>query len=318
MRKKQLWTYISGGILNLFVLGNITSCGNIYHSSLDGNMINKTSGTSEGLLSIAYCNNKWITTGTNGTILVSTDNGNTWNSVNSGSDEFLNFIACNGDTWICVANKGQILVSTDNGNTWTKKETGIETNITTIAFNNEKWIAAGNRGNIYISTDNGNTWTKKNIAITNCLFKHIISKDNIWMIGGLDGILLVSTDNGNTWTKKETGIETNITTIAFNNEKWIAAGNRGNIYISTDNGNTWTKKNINNNSYSHLESIVCIGNKWITVGNKCIFISTDNGNSWIKKTAEQWLTAITTDGINFIAVGWHGTILSSADAVYWK
>ena len=237
MRKKQLWTYISGGILNLFVLGNITSCGNIYHSSLDGNMINKTSGTSEDLLSIAYCNNKWITTGTNGTILVSTDNGNTWNSVNSGSDEFLNFIACNGDTWICVANKGQ---------------------------------------------------------------------------------LLVSTDNGNTWTKKETGIETNITTIAFNNEKWIAAGSRGNIYISTDNGNTWTKKNINNNSYSYLRSIVCIGNKWITVGNKCIFISTDNGNSWIKKTAEQWLTAITTDGINFIAVGWHGTILSSADAVYWK
>lgn len=83
MTKKQLWTYISGGILNLFVLGSITSCGGMYQNS---------SG---------WQKQKIIT-----------------------KDRALNAIACNGDTWVICGDYRTILISTDDGNTWKSKVSG--------------------------------------------------------------------------------------------------------------------------------------------------------------------------------------------------
>ena len=51
--------------------------------------------------------------GGDGTIIVSTDNGNTWNKKNSGTNARLQAVACNTHTWIVVGDNGTILRSQD-------------------------------------------------------------------------------------------------------------------------------------------------------------------------------------------------------------
>ena len=111
MKKKQLWTMISGGLMGLFVLGNITSCGNIYHGNTSWTQ--KSSGTTEALTDVACNGNTWGIVGDKDTILMSTDNGNRFAQKASGTTQRLLNIACNGNTWGIVGNKGTILMSTD-------------------------------------------------------------------------------------------------------------------------------------------------------------------------------------------------------------
>ena len=111
MKKKQLWTMISGGLMGLFVLGNITSCGNIYHGNTSWTQ--KSSGTTQLLIGIACNGNTWGIVGDRGTILMSTDNGNTFTQKSSGTTQRLLNIACNGNTWGIIGNEGTILMSTD-------------------------------------------------------------------------------------------------------------------------------------------------------------------------------------------------------------
>ena len=74
---------ISGGLMGLFVLGNITSCGNIYHGNTSWTQ--KSSGTTETLTGIACNGNTWGIVGKEGTILMSTDNGETFMPKTSGT-----------------------------------------------------------------------------------------------------------------------------------------------------------------------------------------------------------------------------------------
>ena len=156
MTKKQLWTQISGGILNLFVLGSITSCGNIYQGNTGGvknGWENKNSGFNAPIYGISCNGNTWVAVGGSGSILVSTDNGNTWNKKNSEIDTRINDIACNGNTWIAVGIFNAILISTDNGNSWIKKNIGVNIPFYSIAYNSNTWIIMGEQGTILRSQD---------------------------------------------------------------------------------------------------------------------------------------------------------------------
>ena len=117
MTKKQMQTTIRNGVLSLFVLGNITACGNIYH----GNTGAVTNG---------------------------------WTQKPSGTTETVGVVACNGTTWIATSyHTGTILVSTDNGSTWTQKNCGTTKDLLSVAYNGTTWIAVGGTGTILVSTD---------------------------------------------------------------------------------------------------------------------------------------------------------------------
>ena len=59
----------------------------------------------------------------------------------------------NNGTWVAVGVAGTIIVSSDNGNTWIKKNSGTDKQLNSIAYNNGTWIAIGENGTILRSTD---------------------------------------------------------------------------------------------------------------------------------------------------------------------
>ena len=155
MTKKQMQTTIRNGVLSLFVLGTI-SCENIYKNNSAAVMSGwtaKTSGTTYALSGVACNGNTWVAVGGGGTILVSTDNGNTWTAKTSGATYALSGVACNGNTWVVVGVGGTMFVSTDNGNTWTAKTSGSKENLRGVACNGNTWVVVGWTGTILVSTD---------------------------------------------------------------------------------------------------------------------------------------------------------------------
>ena len=318
MTKRQLWTYIAGGVLNLFVLGNITSCSGMYNASPDGTMKNKRSGTDKSLYSVAYGNGTWIAAGSRGTILKSTDNGNSWTIKNSGTDTFISGIFYGSNTWITVGEKGTILKSTDDGETWTIKDSDTDKQYQSVTYGNGRWIGIGFRGAIVDSIDNGDFWRKR-------VFKedkgvHSVAYGNgAWIAVGEKGTILKSTDDSETWTIKDSGTDKHFHSVAYGSNTWIAVGTKGEILKSTDDGETWTKKN---SGTDKIFLFVAYGNgAWIAVGYyNVIFKSTDNGETWTKLNSgtDGILNGIATDGVTFVAVGNNGTILSSTDAVQWE
>ena len=284
MEKKQLYTSIVGGIMSLFVLGNITSCG---HGFKGGTALTKPASTNSGGVRKSWfgvaCNgNTWVAVGMDGALTVSTDNGATWTPKPSGVNELLYGVACNGNTWVAIGSRYAPLVSTDNGATWNKKGTGKL--LYGIACNGNTWISCFNKGCLLVSTDNGVTWKEK-LNGTNELLRSIACNGNTWIASVMvNNNLAVSTDNGATWTPKSSGVSATLNRVACNDDTWVAVGVDGVLTVSTDNGATWTPKPSGVNTT--LNSVVCNDDTWVAVGvDGVLIVSTDNGATWTPKSS---------------------------------
>ena len=281
MKKQQLWTRIAGGVMSLFVLGSITSCGGMYQ-------------------------------GNTGAVK------NSWEKIVSNTSALLRSVACNENTWIAVGYHGATRFSRDNGQSWDLPYPVIYTAYNSVSYDGGIWIAVGVDGTIVVSADSGNSWTKKNSGTYDGI-TGIATNGNTWIAVGVDGTIVASTDNGDNWTKKNSGTDKSLFGIAYNNHTWIAVGAGGTIVVSTDNGNNWTEK-YRNTTYP-LRGIACNGNTWIAVGaGGTIVASTDNGDNWTKKNSgtDKSLFGIAYNNHTWIAVGDGGTILRSSDTAVWK
>ena len=336
MTKKQLWTYISGGILNLFVLGSITSCGGMYQGNTGGiknGWENKTVDKTALLDSIIYYNNVWIITGTLKGLVISTDNGNTWIHKKDFAEPLyrITSVAFNDNTFVGVGQN--VFVSTDNGNTWIEKKICINNEMCRyVACNGNTWVAVGGNSKPYpnhnslilVTHDNGNTWIKTEIATKDSDLYSIAYNGNTWVAVGEHNTILISQDNGNTWHRKDINAINKyndyLYRVAFYGNTWVVIGSNNYhdeaiILVSRDNGNTWVKTA--GYEYFHITSIAYHDNNWILPCiNGVLLISTDNGNTWVKKNigTEQNLYSITFRDNIWIAVGTETSIYVSTDS----
>ena len=279
----------------MFVLGSITSCGGMYHASLDGDMKNKKSGTNAGIHNIVSDGNI-IMAITDNEILISKDNGNTWVKKTTPIKHFTSRVAYN-NVWI-LTGLNKIVKSTDGGNTWTQKWEAAQKAIITVAGNGNTWVAVGYSGLMLISNDNGDTWIDKtNQNFTGNVFHFpnlytVAFGNNTWIVTGYgssqgEQVTLISRDNGNTWIKKTLFPDLVVTDMTYENGIWVAtargsASNKSEILISKDNGNTWIQKVLP--ITKQLNGIAFGNNLWVAVGyNGLMLISNDNGDTWGKK-----------------------------------
>ena len=322
MTKKQLWTYISGGILNLFVLGSITSCGGMYQGNtgaVKNGWENKSTSSDVIFNSIACNGNTWIAVSQNSEMLISTDNGKSWIKQKDNNTRYMNSIACNGNTWIAISHRRDVVISADNGNTWRHKIYDEEAGVgKAVSCNNDTWVIAAGGHFIYVSKDNGNNWTKKDCG-THLLVTSVACNSNTWIVVGDSSGMIYSNNNGNTWIFKNVNLKKWLYCTVCSGNQWVAVGDNGTILLSTDNGNTWTTRN--SGTDKGLKSIAHNGSTWVAVGdNGTILLSTDNGNTWTTRNSgtDKNLKSIACNGNTWIAVGNNGTILRSQDTAVWK
>ncbi len=110
-----------------------------------------------------------VAVGTSGTILRSSDGGETWTPQTSGTNRDLLAVSfVDGNTGTAVGEGGTIVRTTDGGETWTRQTSGTTNFLRAVSFvDANTGTAVGDQGIILHTTDGGDTWTRHNGALPN-------------------------------------------------------------------------------------------------------------------------------------------------------
>ena len=173
-----------------------------------------------------------IATGYDGTILRSSDGGETFEQIPSGVGSGIDLwgVQMLNDTlgWICGMNN-TLLKTTDAGLSWQAVNAGLNAHYWSLDFLNENYgmIACGG-GKVLKTTDGGNSWTQTQAGDTRDLYTiDVIDSLHIASAGGSFGKNVYSSDGGTIWTEN-----TNLPYSAGAN--WIYFMNKDTGYVTGD------------------------------------------------------------------------------------
>jgi hypothetical protein len=180
-----------------------------------------------------------IAVGDSGTILRTTDSGETWVPLPVLTSQALRNIS---DFPVhAVGDSGTILHTTDFGETWTLEESPTTVRLHSISDAFSIPLIAGDSGVVLRKTP-VTPWEITNTGTTADMFGvPMFSIGNL--VVGANGSILRSTDFGQNWSPQNSPVTTDLRAVEFsaNNDTHIyAVGDSGTIIASTSSGNAWT------------------------------------------------------------------------------
>jgi photosystem II stability/assembly factor-like uncharacterized protein len=212
-----------------------------------------------------------IAVGERGTILRSSDNARTWQTVTAPTHATLTAVSFAPDAsaahgW-AVGHDATILGSADGGATWTKqlegekipardaaaKSGGAHNNagaptledsfLDVVGLDGQHAIAVGAYGLFLTTSDGGRTWSRRRITDDDYHFNRIArGAGGMLYIAGEHGTLLRSTDAGATWTRLKPPYEGSFYgVLPLDRRTLIAHGLSGTVCRSIDDGATWIR-----------------------------------------------------------------------------
>ncbi|HOV93237.1 MAG TPA: YCF48-related protein [Candidatus Kapabacteria bacterium] len=267
-----------------------------------------------------------------GSLLISLDNGNSWDTV-SIEDTYINVHKIiNGK--LVVGTKNGIYISSDMGNNWIPKNNGINFSINEISYENDKLYINAPGNGIFYSSDWGDNWAP--IDIKGLPYSDIglydVNNNEIWAlsmkeekIGSITyyyGGLFTSTNLGENWVPVMNGNDTlQARYFARKGDSiFVIEYSSFLMYMSPDNGKNWNKVNVaggNTNLYSMFlkDSVIFVS----TLAG--IYVSTNSGTTWTSKgNTLPYIFDYTYNGQYFFAIDEDShTIYSSTDmGSTWK
>ena len=211
--------------------------GNIWQSVDKGlSWDNRTSGSgiTSRLWEILYENGKYVAVGNDGIIITSND-GITWDNRTSGVAKVLRGIAYGNSKYVTVGFDGTVLTSSDS-TSWTKQTEPTVNDFFGLSYLNSKFIGVGESGMIMTSSD-GITWDNKTSGSTE-KFKEVSYGNGIYVAVATNGVIYTSSDT-DSWTSRSSGTTNDLWAVDFGNGEFISGGT-GFVGKSTD-GITWTQ-----------------------------------------------------------------------------
>lgn len=280
--------------------------------------------------------NTLVAVGQAGTIILSTDGGQTWTLQSSGMPDLKGVAFSDGQAGAAVGDSGTILFSTDAGQSWSPSASGTSAVLRSVCFAGQTGTAVGSSGTILRTTDGGASWTPQSSGTTLELFGvHCISENTVIVVGD-HGTILRTGDGGGTWSQQSSGTDAALIAVAFADDQvgWAAGGR--NILHTCDGGETWTSNFITDAWFEYLYGISSAdGDHVLAVGRggrwgelSFIVRSTNGGQTWTSDThpfspcpyPDHGLSSVAmVDAQTAIAVGAGGGIQRTTDGgTSWK
>ncbi len=246
-----------------------------------------------------------------GTVLLSVDNGSSWeildtlsikipgntNSLhtNSAYHSQVNTILVSGaDIYAAYgyASWGGVFLSTNNGTSWTEMDSGLvyssanpiapAVNSLAVIGNN---LFAGTDYGVYLSTNNGAGWTSANSGMSYQVMRLATIGTELFAGTTGEGVFL-STDNGTSWSAVNNGLtNTSIYGLASIGTNLFAGGfkfpgdSAGGVFLSSNNGANWSAVDTGMTN-EMINVLVASGTNLFAGTNSGVFLSTNNGTSW--------------------------------------
>ncbi|MBN1893895.1 T9SS type A sorting domain-containing protein [bacterium] len=191
-----------------------------------------------------FADGRAIGIGDNGTLLVSTDGGSSWDvrtPLNGSANDFYSIFFLDDATGWIAGEIGILLKTVDRGENWISQDTGISDDIQDIHFPDpgHGWMT-GRWGRIFRTSDRGATWTAQESGTWRNL-RSVFFADSLtgWAVGH-GGTILKTGNGGEIWEAQESGTPANLWSVMFVNADtgWIA-GQDSTLLKTTNGGSDW-------------------------------------------------------------------------------
>lgn len=262
------------------------------------------------------------------------------------AESLLTDVEVQGNKIIAVGDRGHILVSTDNGASWNQSSAPVQYLLTAVDFGNDQNVwAVGHEGIILHSSDGGSSWALqyanphrvrtdeelnqmsdeeflKLPQAGSPLLDVWFRDESVGFVVGAYGVFLGTTDGGETWQDVASRIENfdgwHLNAISANDQGIVyIAGEKGVLFRSDDGGDTWVTL-AGPYQGSYFGAIAGPGADDVMIyglqGN--IFKSADRGETWVKaksKGTDGVMDGVLLGDKGSILVGNSGVILTSKD-----
>ncbi len=194
-----------------------------------------------------------------GYLLVSSDLGNSWDTVLAKNDTLFGTFANKGNIYFVAINfqpsnprdptspRNDLLRSTDGGNTW--NPLGVRSlavqGISAIGFNTTGTVFVSLSDSVIKSTNNGNSWSISLNKSANTYRDIAFTKNGTIYVAG-DFLVYRSTNDGNLWTTKSVSnlfqFINSITVTKY--DQIIFTTYYGELQTSINNGTTWDSSSV--------------------------------------------------------------------------
>jgi hypothetical protein len=271
---------------------------------------------SNSVKSIAWGNNMFVATTTNG-FVVSPD-GINWTARASGTiyDQALNDITWSGSQFAAIANATMILTSPDGIN-WTARNAGTSNDLYGITGSASGFTAVGY--NVVSNSPDGVSWTAVTPPTSGYDLVSVSRVGSKYVAVGEYGII-VGSSNGTAWSVDvaATNFDKALTSITYARSLYVAVGYYGRIITST-NGTDWTERQSGTTTYD-LYSVTASDSLFVAVGESdnqggYILVSSD-GINWSRRTVpgtgySHDLNSVIWNGSKFLSGADNGTFMNS-------
>lgn len=174
-----------------------------------------------------------------------------------GSETQLVDIAASGGTITAVGLNGTIISSTNSGETWSAESQSATSSLTTVASNGSTRVALGRDGSTIILVDTGSGWTTAQSGITDFCPRDVVwSGEYFLAVGGTscnfgaDAAVMQSQDGSN-WTRfavdataAPAGYTLRTAFVHGDSRVYATGDNNGSahVIVSSANGSTWRQE----------------------------------------------------------------------------
>lgn len=201
-------------------------------------------------------------------------------------------VSFSGTTGYAVGQSGTMMKSTDGGQTWTGLRTGVSGPFLEVQTVSPEIVTAGGGCSALLSTNGGTSFTRLYFTSTTCSQEFAGAAFLNGTTGYLaleNGTFVQTTDGGATWIPKTaipgaqpangSGFAAGIWAVNATTVLAIQAGTAGSkIYRTTDSGGSWTE--VASNSQAIEDIAMVDANNGFAVGNAGILATTDGGATW--------------------------------------
>lgn len=294
----------------------------VYCCGFSQSWVKQESGTTEDLYSIYFLNtDTGFASGSNGTIIKTTDGGSSWATAHSNTTERISSLHfTNIQTGFAVCGSG-LLKTTDSGENWFFQDSASW--LTGIRFINQDTGFACGSGIILKTTDGGNTWVRQP-GMSGTVISFFAADADVFYIGSDYSYILKTINGGIDWDVIHgPGFPVYYYGLHFMNPDtgfaagggWAMGSEAGIIMKTTDGGTSWggftSDKTVRSVHFVSNTSGYAAGNYGT------IYKTNDTGNYWSQ------LNSGVTSNLNYIwfsdastgyAVGTNGVILKTSNS----
>lgn len=194
-------------------------------------------------------------------------------------------LASNGRVLVGGTNNGAVLVSKDQGKSWERRVLGNASLVSLATCPDGSFVGVDFYRRVWSGSADGATWNSHALEKPRTPLAVTCDGEGRWWVAGTNTTIAGSADRGATWQYTDLGEDAQLTALQFFDAKHgLALGEFGKVVATADGGATWQKAGtIPNDFYPYAALFTDRQHGWASGLAGQIVYTADGGQTWVKQ-----------------------------------